>query len=378
MTDAGTRTPALERGFGVGARLYLRPLAITGGSAARALVRSGDAVWLAGGPCAFSALEVSARAPGGVRRATGSVATVRRWAEGEDAASRARFTTLWTALTSPRGPTAGLDWSRPRIMGIVNVTPDSFFDGGRFFGAAEAIERGRAMRQAGAEILDVGGESTRPGAQPVAEPEEARRVVPVVEALAAGGLVSIDTRHADIMRAAIGAGAVAINDVDALTGPDSLAAAAALAVPVVLMHCNADPRTMQNAPVYSDVTLDVFDYLEARVAACVAAGIPRERIVVDPGIGFAKTAVHNAELLDAVAALHALGCPVLLGASRKSFIGKFSVGEAADARLPGSVAAAVWGASQGVQIVRVHDVAETAQALAVWARATDPALLAAG
>lgn len=323
-------------------------------------------------------MEVSARAPGGVRRATGSVAAVRRWAEGEDAASRTRFTTLWTALTSAREPTAGLDWSRPQIMGIVNVTPDSFFDGGHFFGAAEAIERGRAMRQAGAEILDVGGESTRPGAQPVAEPEEARRVVPVVEALAAGGLVSIDTRHAGIMRAAIGAGAGAINDVDALTGPDSLAAAAALAVPVVLMHCNADPRTMQNAPVYSDVTLDVFDYLEARVAACVAAGIPRERIVVDPGIGFAKTAVHNAELLDAVAALHALGCPVLLGASRKSFIGKFSVGEAADARLPGSVAAAVWGASQGVQIVRVHDVAETAQALAVWARATDPALLAAG
>jgi dihydropteroate synthase len=253
-------------------------------------------------------------------------------------------------------------------MGVINVTPDSFSDGGDRFDAGRAVADGLAMAEAGAAILDVGGESTRPGSAPVDVEEELRRVLPVVRGLAdAGTLVSIDSRRAKVMAAALDAGARAINDVTALEhDPEALALAAERRVPVALMHMRGEPGTMQADPRYDDAALDIYDYLEGRVAACEAAGIARGHLAVDPGIGFGKTAAHNLEILDQMALYQGLGCAVVLGVSRKSFIGKLSRGEAPKARLPGSLAAGLAGIARGVQILRVHDVAETAQALALW------------
>lgn len=266
------------------------------------------------------------------------------------------------------GTFAGLPMTGVTVMGIVNITPDSFSDGGRHFAVDDAIAAGFRMAEAGAKILDVGGESTRPGAAAVSPEEEIRRVVPVIRALAERGLiVSIDTRHAAVMDAAVGAGAAIINDIAALTGdPDSLATAARLKVPVVLMHMQGDPQTMQASPHYEDVVTEVYTYLAGRIAACVAAGIPLSHICVDPGIGFGKTVADNVALLANLSAFHGLGCPVLLGASRKSFIAGLAPSQGPQDRLAGSLAAVLAGAAQGVQIVRVHDVAETVQALAVW------------
>ena len=276
--------------------------------------------------------------------------------------------TLLQRLQQPRTAIAGLTLDRPRIMGVVNVTPDSFSDGGRYLAPEAAIAHALQLEAEGADMLDIGGESTRPGAGPIGLDEECRRVLPVIEALAKRARVplSIDTRHAEVMRRAVAGGARLINDVSALThDPKGLEVAARTGLPVILMHAQGDPRTMQANPTYRDVVLDVYDMLEARIAACEAAGIPRARLIVDPGIGFGKTLAHNLSLLGALSIFHGLGCALLLGASRKSFIGKLT-GAAADERLPGSLAAALLGAAQGVQVVRVHDVAATRQALAVW------------
>ena len=268
---------------------------------------------------------------------------------------------------APLAPDLGPGTPGPLVMGVVNVTPDSFYDGGRHASAEAAIVHGLALRGQGADILDVGGESTRPGAAPVGEAEELDRVLPVVEALCAvGAVVSIDTRNPGVMAKAAAAGAKIINDVAALTRPGALEAAAKSGLSVVLMHSDADPRTMQDAPRYDDVVAAVYEYLEARVGACETAGIPRRKLIADPGIGFAKNPGHNAELLSALGRFHGLGVPLLLGVSRKSFIGHFSNGEAPEDRLPGSLAAALWVVTRGVRILRVHDVAETRQALAIW------------
>ena len=281
----------------------------------------------------------------------------------------AALPSLIERVEQPRPPIAGLAMDRPRIMGIVNVTPDSFSDGGRWLDPGAAVAHGLQLEAEGADILDIGGESTRPGADPIGIDEELRRVIPVIAGLARQVRVpiSIDTRNAEVMRRAAEAGADIINDVAALGyDPNALRVAAGTGLPVVLMHAQGDPRTMQLDPRYDDVVLDVYDWLEARIAACEAAGIARERMVVDPGIGFGKTLVHNLALLSSLSIFHGLGCPILLGASRKSFIGRLSGGAPADQRMPGSVAAALLGAAQGVQILRVHDVAATCQALAVW------------
>jgi dihydropteroate synthase len=275
------------------------------------------------------------------------------------------------SLAAPRPAFAGVGLAAPAVMGVLNVTPDSFSDGGDRLEAGLALEDGLAMAEAGAAILDVGGESTRPGADPVPIEEELRRVLPVVEGLAKQGLtVSIDTRRPEVMRQAVAAGAKIVNDVTSLAGaPESLETAAELGVPVVLMHMQGEPRTMQKNPTYEDVALDVFDFLEARVEACLAAGLPREKICVDPGIGFGKTAAHNLRLLDRLALFQGLGCPVLLGVSRKSFIGRLDpsgIGAEPKGRVPGSLAAALAGVRRGAQILRVHDVAATVQALAVF------------
>jgi dihydropteroate synthase len=263
---------------------------------------------------------------------------------------------------------AGLTLDRPLLMGVVNVTPDSFSDGGEALRPEDAIARGRALLDAGADILDIGGESTRPGAAPVPVEDEIARVLPVVAALSQmGGRVSIDTRRARVMAAAMAAGARIINDVTALAGdPESLALAAKAGVAVILMHMQGEPRTMQENPRYDDVVAEVRDYLAARIEACAAAGIARERIAIDPGIGFGKTVEHNLSLLKHLDRLVALGCPVVLGVSRKSFVAKLSYGEPPKARLPGSLAAALAGVARGAAILRVHDVAETRQALSVW------------
>lgn len=252
-------------------------------------------------------------------------------------------------------------------MGIVNVTPDSFSDGGEALRVEDAVTRGRAMHDAGADILDIGGESTRPGADPVSVDEELSRIVPVIEGLGSdGALISIDTRRAAVMREAVAAGAGIINDVTALTGEGAMDAAAHTGVPVMLMHMQGEPQTMQANPTYDDAPTDIRNYLAARIEACEQAGIKRERIAVDPGIGFGKTLDHNLQILARMDEFHMLGCAVVLGASRKSFIARISGEADAQARAPGSVAAALAARAQGVQIFRVHDVAETRQALDVW------------
>jgi dihydropteroate synthase len=272
-------------------------------------------------------------------------------------------------LSGPRGGFGGLDMGRTRLMGILNVTPDSFSDGGLFLRPEAAVGQARIMAGA-VDILDIGGESTRPGAVEVAVAEEIARTAPVIAALRAGGLeapISIDTRKASVAEAALAAGASWVNDVTALRFDPAMAAVVAQAgCPVVLMHSVADPQTMQDDPRYDDVLLDVYDALAERVAVAEAAGISRDRIAIDPGIGFGKTLQHNLTLLRGLSVLHDLGLPVLLGASRKRFIG--TIGAEADAakRMPGSLAVALWGAAQGMQMIRVHDGSETRQALKLW------------
>lgn len=257
-----------------------------------------------------------------------------------------------------------LDLSVPRVMGILNVTPDSFSDGGRYLDPAAALARARQMVAEGAAIIDVGGESTRPGAAAVAVEEEIARVVPVIEALAAEipVPVSVDTSKPEVMRAAVAAGAGLINDVRALQQPDALAAAAELQVPVCLMHMQGEPRTMQQAPHYADVVAEVREFLAQRVAACVAAGIARERILLDPGFGFGKTLAHNLSLLKHLPVLHELGQPLVVGMSRKSMIGAV-LDAPLEERLYGSLAVAALGAWLGAAIVRVHDIKASADAL---------------
>ncbi|MBK8177143.1 MAG: dihydropteroate synthase [Rhodospirillales bacterium] len=278
-----------------------------------------------------------------------------------------------TVPLTPARSFAGLALDRPLIMGIVNVTPDSFSDGGQTLDPKAAITRGKAMLALGADLIDVGGESTRPGAEPVAVEEERDRVVPVIRALAAvGASVSVDTRHAAVMRDAIIAGATIVNDISALAGdPLSLSLVADAGVGIILMHMQGDPRTMQVEPRYTDVVGDVYDWLGARVDACLAAGISRDRIAIDPGIGFGKTLEHNLALLGRLDVFRALGCALTVGLSRKSFIGRLSRKEPPDRRLPGSLSAALAAAAAGAHILRVHDVGETWQALHVWQAIAD-------
>ncbi|HBC06388.1 MAG TPA: dihydropteroate synthase [Rhodospirillaceae bacterium] len=252
-------------------------------------------------------------------------------------------------------------------MAVINATPDSFSDGGEAFAVEDAVRRGRAFLAEGADILDVGGESTRPGAEPVPVAEEIRRVVPVVEALAAEGvLISIDSRRAEVMRAAVTAGARIINDVSALRGEGALDAAADLGVPVILMHMQGEPGTMQDNPTYGDVVAEVRDALLDRAHACREAGIAAQDIALDPGIGFGKTVAHNLALLAHLDRLTESGHPVVLGVSRKSYIAKIDRDVPPAERVAGSVATALAAWDQGVRLFRVHDIAEHRQALAVY------------
>jgi dihydropteroate synthase len=259
-----------------------------------------------------------------------------------------------------------LDLTLPKVMGVLNVTPDSFSDGGRYVSHAWALEHAEAMIEAGAVIIDVGGESTRPGAAPVSVEEELRRVIPVVEQLARSGraVVSVDTSTPQVIRAAIAAGATLINDVRALQRPGALEAAAGADCAVCLVHMQGEPDTMQRRPEYTDVVAEVKHYLQGRVAACEAAGIDRERVVIDPGFGFGKTVAHNLALVRQLPELLALRLPVLLGMSRKSTIGVIT-GRPEGERVAGSLALAVAAVLRGAHIIRAHDVAETVDALKI-------------
>ncbi len=315
---------------------------------------------LAGGPVRFSQVEVL------TRDGTEGVAEI------GDCPARMR-----DRLSQPRAPICGLDWSRPRLMGVLNVTPDSFSDGGRFDSLGPAVDRAIGMASEGADMIDIGGESTRPGADFVSAAEEIDRTVPVIEAVRHAlpqVPISIDTRKPEVAQAAIVAGADLFNDVSALTfSPGSISSAASLGVPVCLMHASGDPATMQDNPFYDNVALDIFDFLEKRLIECEAFGIPRSSIMVDPGIGFGKTLEHNLEVIRALSLFHGLGAVLLLGVSRKRFIGTIGQVEQADARAPGSIAVGLEGLRQGVQMLRVHDIAQTKQAIRLWQAVTTEA-----
>ncbi len=263
---------------------------------------------------------------------------------------------------------AGLTLDRPRVMGILNVTPDSFSDGGRHAGHEAAIAAGRRMLEQGADLLDIGGESTRPGATLVSPGEEQARILPVIRALAAQGtVISVDTRNATTMGAALDAGARIINDVTALShDPAALPLVAARGAPVVLMHMRGTPQTMNSLNTYGDIGADVAAELAEQIAAARAGGIAPEMIVTDPGFGFAKLGEQNIDLLRRLGPLRALGYPMLIGLSRKGFIGQLAGEPVAERRLGGSLAAALFALTQGAVILRVHDVAETVQAVRVW------------
>ena len=373
--DSSRLAEALSNAVQPFARIYLLPCGLGPLSGMAPMVASGTAMPLAGGPLAFSACEIAVRGSNGVQRATAAVVVTRAWAAGLGAEAKSRVARLLDDLSRPRYGPRGGTLSKPAIMGIVNATPDSFSDGGEHLDPAAAIAYGQRLAHAGADILDIGGESTRPGAAPVAPNEEAARVLPVLQGLSQLRasfpqlLLSIDTRHAAVMRAALSHGIDIINDVTALTGdPESLALAARSKAAVVLMHMQGLPGTMNLAPRYDDVALDVFDYVEARIAACTAAGIARERIIVDPGIGFGKRGPQNLAILRALALYHGLGCPILLGASRKALGSESESRLPPKERLPISLAAAMHALNLGVQFVRVHDVAETRRVVDLWQR----------
>ena len=357
-------------------RLWLRPLSIAPLSELAATPPEYEYLLLAGGPLGFTHLDMVTRRDEGYIAARVTIEGARQIA-GEAAEAQLE------ALSRPRAAFAGLEMDRPHIMGIVNVTPDSFSDGGRFLGAEAAIAHGRQMAAAGATILDIGGESTRPGAEPVTREEELARITPVISALSADGhLISADTRHAAVMGPAMGAGARVINDVSGFT-EDGAAEVMAKAhaetsdVCAIAMHMQGTPATMQDNPRYGFAPVEVFEVLSDHIDRLVAAGLPRGNIAVDPGFGFGKTPVHNAELLRWTALFHGLGVPVLIGVSRKSSIPKLATrggmnnsgagdyGGTADERLGGSLALTLVATAQGAQLIRTHDVAETMQAVAV-------------
>lgn len=314
--------------------------------------RPRDALPLAGGPLWFTHA---------ARHARGQPATI---------VAAADMPGQWRdRLTAPRPPVVGLPLDRPLLMGILNVTPDSFSDGGQYKNTTQAVLRARAMAEQGASIIDVGGESTRPGSLTVPPEAEIARVEPVIHALRQelGVTVSIDTRKASVAQAAMDAGARIVNDVSGFTFDPKLAPFCAHhGLPVCVMHTQGEPETMHLNPQYDDVLLEVYDFLDQRINYLETLGIPRDRITVDPGIGFGKTEAHNLIILNGLSLFHGLGCPLLLGASRKGFIGRITGIKTAAERVHGSVAVALTAAAKGAQILRVHDVAETAQALAMW------------
>lgn len=360
------------------ATLYFQPTAFTGAP----FDRDGQVLRLAGGMLWFAGFDVIAVA-GGRRVANRFVPVdgLDTYVDGLAPAQADAARATIARITAPRPPIRlgerVIRLDQPQVMAILNITPDSFSDGGRHIAdPAGAADSAVAMAAAGAAIIDIGGESTRPRAAHVWEEDEIARVAPVIARLApTGTAISIDTRKAAVMEAALAAGAHLVNDVSALLHDDRAPGVVARSgCPVVLMHHQGTPDSMQDDPRYGDVLIDVYDWLADRIAAAEAAGIARDRILIDPGIGFGKTLRHNLALLNGLALFHGLGCPIVLGASRKRIIGALADEAPVERRLGGSIALALVGADAGVQVLRVHDVAETVQALRVWRGLRDEAL----
>lgn len=361
-------------------RLYLRPLHFIESPQ----LHDGQAERLAGTMLWFCSVEIIVKSSDGVTRDLAAVsqfdAAVARLPE----ALQKRASEIFANLVGARAPlsigvrTIRLD--QPQVMGILNVTPDSFSDGGKTQEAEVAVVAGHAMSAAGAAIIDVGGESTRPGAPVVWEGDEIKRVAPVITQLSKGGTaISIDTRKAAVMEAASVAGAGMINDISALAYDDmALETARSAGLPIVLMHAPSQSSDPHKNAVYKDVVTDVYDFLESRINAAVAEGIDKKRIVIDPGIGFGKSLAENMAIINNLAIYHGLGCPLLFGASRKRMIGALSNEAEAGKRLGGSLLLAMKAAEQGAHILRVHDVRETVQAIHVWRGLRDSALTVLG
>jgi len=329
---------------------WLRPVTVPAGR-----------YWLAGGWASFDVVDILQRDAAGYSVSRCTLDEIMATADNRNLAS-----TMIDRLTGKRPAWAGISLDQPTIMGILNVTPDSFSDGGQHNLPARAVAAGRAMIEAGAGIIDIGGESTRPGADPVTRNQELARVLPPLTGLKdAGTVLSIDTRHAEVMTRATAAGAGIINDVNGLRGEGALDAAAATGAAVAIMHMQGTPETMQQDPQYGFAPAEIYEFLEQRIASAERAGIPRDQIAIDPGFGFGKSPAHNLSLIGWTAMFHGLGVPILVGVSRKSSIASLSAGEAADQRLAGSLGLAMAAVAQGCQLVRVHDVAETRQALAI-------------
>ena len=360
--------------WSAGQGLWLRPVGIAPLNVLRDVLDADSALPLAGGPYGFTHLDlVTGDKAAGYKAARVSIAEARQITKDEAAGQLA-------AITGPRQAFAGLPMDRVQVMGIVNVTPDSFSDGGRFFDTKDAIAHGRGMAVDGATLLDVGGESTRPGAEPVSTEDELTRITPVISALAKDGhLVSADTRNSAVMGPALAAGARIINNVSGFAndGAAEVMGQTYLSAPTnsfaIAMHMQGTPRTMQDNPKYGFAPIEVFDVLASHIDRLVAAGLPQSHIAVDPGFGFGKTPAHNAEIINWTSLFHGLGVPIILGVSRKSSIPKLAAsggydggyGASSDERLGGSLALTLAATAQGAQIIRTHDVAETVQAVAV-------------
>jgi dihydropteroate synthase len=343
---------------------YFRPLSLVFGLDAKVMIANGTAGALGGAPhIAFTHVEKIVRENKNISRTFHSFSEIKNHP-------------LTDEIVKSRGSFAGLTLDHSNIMGIVNVTPDSFSDGGQHAGSAAAIAHGTALAEQGADILDVGGESTRPGSNEVSLDDERSRIMPVVAELAKQFVISVDTRKSVLMREAASSGAKIINDVSALNfDPASAAVIVETGSPIILMHAQGEPRTMQLAPKYDDVALDVYDWLRLRIDAAVAAGIPKPQIAVDPGIGFGKTINHNLELLRQLTLFHGLGVALLVGLSRKNMVGVLTGEKTAAKRVSGSVGGALQAAMMGAHILRVHDVKETVDALAVFNAALMPDLV---
>lgn len=359
-------------------KIYIQPLGILRGCVASEAVTAGAAWWLAGGPLAFSLVKITFRyfsAPHEEKIL--SLSQLDAYQATLSADQQKRISQILKEITEVRPPLtlAGgkkLTWEKPLIQGIVNVTPDSFSDGGQYEHSREAISHAHSLIKDGADIIDIGGESTRPGAEKVTIEQELDRVIPVIEGLKDVTVpLSIDTRNGVVMEQALAAGATIINDVSALSHDEkSVALLANKHCPIILMHAQNNPDVMQANPKYDDVVFDVYDYLEARIVSCTAAGISRNRLVIDPGIGFGKTVAHNIALMENLSLFHGLGVPMLLGVSRKSFIGVITHEENPQERLAGSLAFGQMGYDQGVQILRVHDVSHSRRSRSSWMATT--------
>ncbi len=342
-------------------KIYLRPLGLVFGQDASEMIVSGLAFSLGGLPhIGFVAAEEILRDGKAISRRVIGLAELHEHG-------------LLGNVTRRRPDFAGLSFDQTRIIGIVNVTPDSFSDGGKFESAQTAIEHGRLMAEQGADILDVGGESTRPGSDEVSVDQERARIMPVISALAVDQVVSVDTRKSVLMGEAAAAGAKIVNDVSALGfDPASAGVVAKAGLPVILMHAQGNPRTMQLAPKYDDVALDVYDALAASIARAEAAGISRSHICIDPGIGFGKSFKHNLDVMRQLTLFHGLGVAMLVGLSRKGFVGAVTGEKVAAKRVAGSLGGALQAAMMGAHLLRVHDVVETVQGLAMFNAGLNP------